>query len=961
MQAPPTLPPQITERYEIKRELGRGGFATVYLASDSRLQREVAIKVYTPKDDRESEEKNDESRLLAQLEHPNIVRIYDREIIRIPHKPDIAFMVMEYLGGGSLRDKLRPGTSMRPQDAMGLVAVLAEALHYAHEMHILHLDIKPENIIFDNKGRPVLTDFGIGRAMGGDHQTRQSVAFGTTEYASPEQRNNMMLGRTADIYSLGVVLFELLTGQKPLGPAPVKPAPPFSPPFPLGHPLTAAGDLVKIVCKALAAIPEYRYENALVFAQTLRDYLRHSGDGTGRLFSNQTRLQTRTQFQYSPVNAVQIDLSDVAQRETSLRHVPEKSADLAHDIATLVANTKLNGIAYSHQAFEVGPNALVEQAVFARGMVRLRQDAIVRGDVMSLTAIEAAPGVQARNLMAPEVRVRGPIRLAGSIFCRHLKTTQENDKGLGVHLPDGSELNGSLIFGREFEKITPDDQFGRPLAEPRPAMNVYQRPHVRVGSNCTMLAVLGDVDVSIGPRQKSLNTIRVQGDVELGHSNLVQRIYGQNVRIDGNCTVNEIYAEGKLIIGPNCTIGYMRAKKGIELSNGVVISSPIFFTDDGTIIERGEAKWRVVKDIEQKEIEVGDLSARNLFDSTHAGKRGGLGTVMMDHRLHGLYERIAGAWYAALRPATFEGSGDQVRQVVPKAAPVTAADGSYLNIDMDLTPAGMRDDDEDADVAVDERLIRVEPLAPAQAAPPSFPAAPTTMFGGGNGNDDDQEDEDDYDDADLDGDDFDLDKYEVGGASDGFTSVLPPSDDEEDLDDGMWDDEDDGPPDTGTRVLGGSPFGGGAKPIFPGLGGGQTRQMGSGLSADNPKPRPSTPNNGIGGGQTRIMGSGLSSDNPKPRPSGSDDIFGSSGNRPLGSGLSADNPKPRPSGSNDLFGGGKTRMMGDLPPLDDNPTPRPSGRPNTYGSPSPRPGDPNRPGMTRFGRDKFEDEEEDDG
>lgn len=912
MPPTPTLPSQITDRYKIKRTLGEGGFATVYCAEDTRLERDVAIKVYNATADEDSEKIHKEARILATLTHPNIVRIYDSDVARYPGKPDVAYMVMEYLGGGSLRDRLKPGTVMRPQDALGLVAVLAEALHHAHEQDILHLDIKPENILFDLKGRPVLTDFGIGRKMKGDDKTRQSVAFGTIDYASPEQKAQMLLGRTADIYSLGVVLFELLTGQKPLGPAPIRPVSPFSPPFPLGHPIVSATDLVLIVCKALAATADYRYETAQVFAHQLRDYLRHTGDSTGRLMPT-TRQRTQTTFQYAPISQVELDIPDIPRRDSALRHVPDKSEELDRPSATVSANTRLGSLAYSHQTFEVGPGALVEQSVVARGRVVLQQDATVRGDVMSLTMIDVAPGVQARNLIAPEIRIRGPIRFSGSIFCRQLKLGQENQQSAS-HLPDGSELGGSLIFGDEFENIVGADHFGRAMKESRPASGILQRPRVRVGSNCTMIAVLGEVDVIISPRQKQLNTVRVQGDVTIGHNNLVQRIYGHNVTIDSGCTVNEVYAEGKLTIGANCTIGYMRAKRGIELGNGVTISSPIFFTEDGTIIERGAAKWRVTKDSENKEVEVGDLSARNLFDETKSGRRGGLGTVLVDHRLHNLYERIAPNWYGELKPAQFSGSGEQLRVSAPKSIPAAAPDGGdFLDIPLDLTPADQRE--------VDESLVVVTPLPPRAEPPLPSPAAATTLFGGGGTNSNGDDFDDDDFDAAYTGDDAGL-AHEFGGGLFGNEGGA----EDEDFDDDDFDAP--SPSDGRTRVMGDD-----LTPRPPSsLGGGLSRYPSGTQDAGrgtNPPPSP-------------LRGGGAST-----TPNDPTRMFGGNSNWSAA-------PKPRPGSSPD----GPTRMFGSDADLPDNPKPRPSGDRKTVGTTPPSFYNPNRPGMTRMGRDKIEDSNE---
>jgi serine/threonine protein kinase len=697
------IPTHITERFQVEREIGRGGFATVYLARDNNLGRKVAIKSYHIQSDDGSTDLGQEAHLLASLKHPNIVTVYDGGVAE--GRP---YIVMEYLSGGSLREKLDQSPKpMRPQDALGLVAVLAEALDAAHEADVLHLDIKPENIMFDQRGRPYLTDFGIGRVMGGDGETRQTRAMGTNNYASPEQRQGGKLSRASDIYSLGVVLFELLTHQLPLGPAAVEPQPPYSPPFPMNHPLTAARDLVVLVCKALAVAPQYRYESAHQLAQQLRNYCVQASGSTGRLSSPPVR-----QFTAPDVARVEIREPERHLRLADVRRVPRTVREMLDDLPPVPPGTRVNSMIYSHHGVEVGVGSVVEQAIFGRGRVRLRQDALVLGDVISLTLVDLSQGVQAANVLAPEVMIRGPVRMEGSIFCRRLRPAQS---GQGCHLPENSELGGSLILGNEFEKIVLDEELGRPLKTDRQPIDILDTwPEVKIGTQCTLVAVLGEVNVSVEPRQKQLNTVRVSGNVIVGHSNTIRRIEGQDVHIGPGCRVDEVHARGELVIERGSSVGYVRAGAGIRLADNVVISSPVLFSDNGAIKEKGEAKWRAGKRLL-------DLTAQHIFDYTREDQRGSVAMILLDHRLYELYERIAPGWLPRLKPIHFEGSGQRVSQPAqPKAMPVT--DGEFLHIEMDLTPAseraGTESGEEPGAVTAPPPIPGEEPAVPESAEPP---------------------------------------------------------------------------------------------------------------------------------------------------------------------------------------------------------------------------------------------------
>ncbi len=203
----------LAAEYEVLEELGRGGMAMVYRARDRQLEREVAIKVlpFSLAFDAEFVERfQREARTAAQLEHPNIIPIY-----RVGRSGRVIYFVMKYLRGGSLATVVRDRKKLNPPEIRRLLIEAGAALGYAAQRGIVHRDIKPDNIMFDEFGQSVLTDFGIAKAASGQKLTGTGMSIGTPHYMSPEQARAQAIDGRSDIYSLGVVAYQCLAGAVP--------------------------------------------------------------------------------------------------------------------------------------------------------------------------------------------------------------------------------------------------------------------------------------------------------------------------------------------------------------------------------------------------------------------------------------------------------------------------------------------------------------------------------------------------------------------------------------------------------------------------------------------------------------------------------------------------------------------------------------------------------------------------
>ncbi|GAB4244256.1 MAG: hypothetical protein Kow00129_03730 [Thermoleophilia bacterium] len=259
----PAAPPLYMDRYYLETVLGRGGTCTVYMAWDTRLHRHVALKrLEAPlvEDPHARARFNREGRAIARLSHPHLVTLIDRGSTE-----DEEYLVFEYVEGRSLKEVLREGGPLEPRDACRITGQIAEGLAQAHLAGIIHRDVKPQNILLDAEGRAKLTDFGIATGADLTKVTRAGSIIGSGRYMSPEQVQSRPVDARSDIYSLGIVLFEMLAGRPPfdgqsiaeIGRRHIRDRPPslteLRPDLP--------PELERIVMRCLEKLPENRFQS----------------------------------------------------------------------------------------------------------------------------------------------------------------------------------------------------------------------------------------------------------------------------------------------------------------------------------------------------------------------------------------------------------------------------------------------------------------------------------------------------------------------------------------------------------------------------------------------------------------------------------------------------------------------------------------------------------------------------
>jgi len=279
-----TTPQHLSDRYELGEILGFGGMSEVHLARDVRLHRDVAVKVLRADLARDPSfylRFRREAQNAAALNHPAIVAVYDTGEAETAAGP-LPYIVMEYVNGVTLRDIVHTDGPMTPTRAIEVIADACQALNFSHQHGIIHRDVKPANIMISTTNAVKVMDFGIARALSdsGNSVTQTAAVIGTAQYLSPEQARGDTVDARSDVYSLGCVLYEMLTGEPPfVGDSPVAVAYQHVREDPVPPSLRYEGisaDLDAVVLKALAKNPENRYQTA---AEMRSDLVRvHNGE-----------------------------------------------------------------------------------------------------------------------------------------------------------------------------------------------------------------------------------------------------------------------------------------------------------------------------------------------------------------------------------------------------------------------------------------------------------------------------------------------------------------------------------------------------------------------------------------------------------------------------------------------------------------------------------------------------------
>ncbi|EOD01320.1 Stk1 family PASTA domain-containing Ser/Thr kinase [Caldisalinibacter kiritimatiensis] len=357
-------------RYEIVEKVGGGGMALVYKAKCRLLNRYVAIKILRPEftnDEDFIKKFRRESQAAASLSHPNIVNIYDTGV-----EDNIYYIVMEYIAGKTLKELIREKGKLNPEDTINIATQIAEALNHAHRNHIVHRDIKPHNILVTDDGRIKVTDFGIARAATSSTVTNTGNVIGSVHYFSPEQARGGYTDEKSDIYSLGIVMYEMITGRVPFeGDSPISVAlkhvqEDMVPPSVINN--TIPKNIEKIIMKAVEKDQTLRYNNAVELLKDLKK-VELGSDNESIEFKDYTDSPTRV------IPAVKDDM--IMEKEKNKKKKKEKKQSkntrtivtVAAVLLALALATGIGMIGYNYLK-----SYIIGQEIEVPNLIRLQED-----------------------------------------------------------------------------------------------------------------------------------------------------------------------------------------------------------------------------------------------------------------------------------------------------------------------------------------------------------------------------------------------------------------------------------------------------------------------------------------------------------------------------------------------------------------------------------------------------------
>jgi serine/threonine-protein kinase len=362
-------------RYTIDSEIGRGAMGVVFKATDSVLQRTVAVKTVNMAMEKDHADKYEarfyqEARAAGGLNHPNIVTVYDAG-----KAGDVDYMAMEYIQGVELRSLLVEGQPLGVPQALSIASQVAEGLGYAHQQGVVHRDIKPANIMVVADGPVKITDFGIARMRASADLTQTGVMLGSPKYMSPEQVIGKRADHRSDIFSLGVILYEMLTGAAPFAgenvTALMYQIVNFAPPAPSTLNAQVPEMLDFVVAKMLAKPLEERYQDARELARDLRECERSlAAPAATTLPGRPTGLASGPQPEMVSTLAKTVVLGQSVTRSRQQDSTPDSAAEeVTSPVARGVSNSFDSHEATQRLAVLTGASSLPQTATQAVGAV----------------------------------------------------------------------------------------------------------------------------------------------------------------------------------------------------------------------------------------------------------------------------------------------------------------------------------------------------------------------------------------------------------------------------------------------------------------------------------------------------------------------------------------------------------------------------------------------------------------